>query len=187
MPNIINSEGNSIEQWSLLRLLQVAWIGSLLIASQFLWVALHEGFIRLHDHFFGPRLDLFARAASILLLLAPILIGIVLITLAYWTESEIEAARFWAESHDLSRTAKWLLWSFVFVEIIVSYFAFHVWKIAHHTSTKLFFDSLILVCIPYLVVPDLGDRLRQEAPRPRSLAAAARHHPGIHSEHWGER
>jgi hypothetical protein len=198
MPNILNSEGNSIEQWSLLKLVQLAWIGSLLIASQFLWVALHEGFIRLHDHFFGPRLSLFAMTASILLLLAPILIGTVLITLAYWwlsdgltrikwTESEIETARFWVESHDLNRTTKWLLWSFVFVEIVVSYFAWHVWNIPHHRSTRLFFDSLTLVCIPSLVVPDMGDRLRQEVTTHTLSDGGPRRHQRFHSEHWGER
>jgi hypothetical protein len=198
MSNILNNEGNSLEQWSLLRLLQLAWIGSLLIASQFLWVPLHEGFIRLHAHFFGPRLSLFANASSILLLLAPILIGTVLITLSYWwlsdgltrikwTESEIEAAHLWVQSHDLNRTAKWLLWSFVFVEIVMSYVVFHVWKIAHHTSTKLFFDSLTVLCIPSLVVSSIGDRLRQDAPTPTPSVGGGRRHQRFHSEHWGER
>ena len=140
MPNILNNEGNSLEQWSLLKLVKIARIGSLLIASQFLSVALDEGIIRMHTYYFGPRLGLFAMAASIMLRFAPILIGTVLIILASWwlsdgltrikwTESEIETARLWAESHDLNRTAMWLLFSLAFVEIVVSYFAWHVWKI----------------------------------------------------------
>ncbi len=198
MPNLLRNEENSLEQWPPLRLVQVARAGSLLIASQFLWVALREGIIRLHAHYFGPHPGLFATAASILLLWAPFLIGIILIMLTYrwlsdgltrikWTDSEIESARVWADSRDLNRNAKWLLWSFVFIEIIVSYVVFHISKIAHHKATEVFFDSLTLLCIPYLVVSYMGDMLRLASPTPTPPSGGVKSHPGFHSEHWGGR
>jgi hypothetical protein len=137
-------------------------------------------------------------AASILLVFAPILIGSALIVLAFrwlsdgvtrlrWSDSEIEAARLWAESHELHRIAKWFLWVFVLADVVGSYVVFHFWKISHHTSTRMFFDSLALVCIPSLVVSDVGDRLREAGSAPTSTGGGPRRHPGFQSEHWGER
>jgi len=182
-----------LEHWPPLRLAQVARVGSVLIATEFLWSVLDEGLIRLHAHYFGPYLGIFATAVSILLRVAPIVIGAVIVALALWrlsdgltrirwNEPEIEAARHWAESHDLSRTAKWLLWSFVFVDFVAS------WKIAHYRTT-LFLDSLPLICIPSLVVSAIVDRLRQEAYTPPTPPSDGikRRHPGFHSEQWGNR
>jgi predicted ferric reductase len=152
--------------------------GSVLVASQFLWIALHEGMIRLHQLYFGPRLGLLGLAASILLLFAPILIGLALIAPGSWvlsdrlvrlkwSEEEIERARLWVESRELNRTALWLLSGFCVCEFVASYLVFNVWKVAHHASIRLFFDSLALLCIPSLVVSAVCDRLRQEAPAQR--------------------
>jgi len=196
MECLLNSRESNLDQWPPLKLLKAACAGALLIASGFLWVVLHGLFLRLHVYYFGPRLGLLALSASICLLVSPVLIGASLIALAWWwlsdgltrikwTESEIEAARAWAESHRLSRTANWLLASFVIGEIIVSYLIFHVWKISHHTETKIFFDSLTLLCIPSLVVSETADQLLREAPR--SHSGEAKRHSGFHSEHWGER
>jgi hypothetical protein len=168
------------------------------MACQFFFIALNQGLVTLHTHYFGPRARLLATAASILLLFAPILIGAVFIAISYWrmsdgldrlkwTESQIEAAHKWAGRHNMIRTAKWLLCSFVIAEIVSSYLVFHVWKFPHHSATKLFFDSLTLWCIPPLVVSDMNDRLRLALPKQTPPSSGTRRNPGLHSEHWGER
>jgi hypothetical protein len=175
MAHLLHDDGNGLEQWSPLRVVQCVYAGAILVASQFFWIALHEGMIRLHYLYFGPRLGLLGMAASILLLFAPILIGIVLIALGSWvlsdglvrlkwSEAHIERARLWAESHELNRTVLWLLSGFCACEFVASYLIFSVWKVAHHATIRLFFDSLALLCIPSLVVSSVCDRLREEAP-----------------------
>lgn len=173
MPTILNHGESSPEQWPPLRLLKVARAGSLLVACQFLSIALRIGVDTLHFPYSGMHLGLLAAAASILLLFAPALIGSVLIVFAFrwlsdglirlrWTDSEIEEARLWADSHELSRPAKWLLWSFVIGEIAVSYAVNHLHQPTHLTITKVFFDSMTLFCVPSLIVSMMSDKLREE-------------------------
>jgi hypothetical protein len=197
MANILNNKEDSIEQWPPLRLVQLARTGSLIIACQFVVIALNQGLVLLYHHYFGPRLGLFATTARFCLLLAPTSIGTVLMVISYrwlsdgldgikWTDSEIEAAYQWADSHDFGRLAEWLLVSFAVAEIALSYLVFNVWKIPHHSATKLFFDSLALWCIPPLVMSDIKDRLRLALPKSAPSSSDSRRSARLTSEHWGE-
>jgi len=196
MAYFLSSEANTLEHWPPLRLVKAAHAGSLLIASQFLGIALRAGIIRLHSHYYGPHLGLFATAASILLLLGPILTGAGLVAVTLWQLSdgltrikwdvqEIDAARFWAESHTLDKIGERLLWGFLFGVIALSYLVFSVWKISHQPATKMFFDSIALLCMPCLVAVWIGDELREETPTPTPPVSVSKYHPRkIHSEHW---
>jgi hypothetical protein len=84
-----------------------------------------------------------------------------------WSEAEIETARLWAESRELNRMAFWLLAGFCVCDFIASYLVFSVWKVPHYTVIRLFLDSLVLLCIPSLVVSEACDRLRRETPARR--------------------
>jgi hypothetical protein len=194
MAQIINNEKQSLDDWSPLRFVKLACAGSLIIGCQFLFIALNTVLVTLHGRYFGHRVGLFVIAASILLLFGPLLTGIASLLVSYWqlwkgldlkwSESQIQAAHRWAEAHDASRTAKWVLGSFLVAEIVSSYLLFHVWKVPHHSAMKLFFDSLTLWCIPPLVVWDIKDRLRLALPKQptsRSPSAPTR----LHSEQWG--
>jgi hypothetical protein len=196
MAYFLSSEANNLERWPPLRLVKAAHAGSILIASQFLGIALRAEIIRLHTHYYGPHLGLFASAASILLLLGPVLTGTGLMAVTLWRLSdgltrikwdgpEIEAARIWAESHTLNRIGERFLWGFLFADIVLSYLVFNVWKITHQPATKMFFDSIVLLCIPWLVASLIGDRLREEMPTPTPPAGVSKYHPRkIHSDHW---
>lgn len=174
MASILNNRRSTLKDWAPLKLVQFARAGALLIASEFLWVVLHGIVLRFHAYYFGPRLGLVALSVSICFLLAPVSIGAFMIGLTWWrlsdgltrirwSEPEIGAARVWAESLDLSRTATQLLWILVVGDIAVSYLVFHVCKAPHHKETKVFFDSLALLCLPFLVVSTTRDKLREEA------------------------
>lgn len=196
MAYFLSSDPNNLENWPPLRLAKAAHTGSLLIASEFLAIALRAGMINLHTHYYGPHLGLFAMTTSILLLLGPILTGAGLVAVTLWRLSdgltrikwdvpEIEATRVWAESHTLNRIGERFLWGFLFADIVLSYLVFNVWKITHQPATKMFFDSMVLLCIPWLVASLIGDRLREETPTPTPPVGVSKYHPRkIHSEHW---
>src|ERR1700678_3604618 len=88
MAHFLSSEANNLEHWPPLRLVKAAYAGSILIASQFHWIALRAAIIRLHSHYYGPHLGLFATATSILLLLGPILTGAGLMAMTLWQLSD---------------------------------------------------------------------------------------------------
>jgi hypothetical protein len=188
-----------LAKWPPLKLAQLAFVGSIVVALEFVSDLLSEALLRLHDYFFGSFSSHPAGpvtiAAFILISFASILVGGLLIWIAKrqlsaglsgnkWLAIEVEKAHVWIESPTLKRVASGLAWVYV-VDFVVYNLLRYAWGIHFRATVRECLGSFIFFLAPAFVLSNLRETLRPAPPARVPLKEWAGVIKGIYSEHWG--